>query len=338
MATTEARPLADHLSRTAVAGALVSIVITLTLAALATSRAAGHVLSPAALAVVVAGATFAGTIVGWPNAMYRGALDYLSGQVALTCGDDCPAERIHDTWTGGALWRTALKWAALGAVWAAAAGALAAVLLDDKRARFIVVFVVLAGLAGTVGVVVDTVGRHRGAHAARRATASTEPASIRRRAWRAIAAPLAVAQFIVNAGMAWVLFHDYEIHAAVPGPHALTESVALSDVTVVVVIVSAIFASLASTWGGADAQLGVVSLDDAEAQRATPKSLVGGQAVVYVALAGLLLAKLIGLVLPTSPTLLEVALARGVFAGILAFAAAGFGYVRGAVNGLAVAA
>jgi hypothetical protein len=37
-------------------------------------------------------------------------------------------------------------------------------------------------------------------------------------------------------------------------------------------------------------------------------------------------------VLPGTPTLLQVALARGALGGVLAFAAAGAGYVRGAVN------
>jgi hypothetical protein len=44
------------------------------------------------------------------------------------------------------------------------------------------------------------------------------------------------------------------------------------------------------------------------------------------------LGKAMAWVLPSSPSLLDVVLARAMFAGVLAFLAAGAGYVRGAVN------
>ena len=68
------------------------------------------------------------------------------------------------------------------------------------------------------------------------------------------------------------------------------------------------------------------------------KAPVGPQGIVYVAFLALLLAKLVDWFLPAYPSIVDVALARGLLAGVLAFAAAGFGYVRGAVNGRALAA
>ena len=67
-----------------------------------------------------------------------------------------------------------------------------------------------------------------------------------------------------------------------------------------------------------------------------PYQVPTGQGLVYIGLAGLLLGKLASLVLPGAPTLLQVALARGALGGVLAFAAAGAGYVRGAVNARAL--
>ena len=131
---------------------------------------------------------------------------------------------------------------------------------------------------------------------------------------------------------ACLLFHDYAVHAAGTGPKVLTRTVALADVVIIVVLVASIFGVVASRWGRTDVLLGRVSLDDPAAQQATVKSPIGPQGLVYIGLLGLLLGKLASLVLPGTPTLLQVALARGVLGGVLAFAAAGAGYVRGAVN------
>lgn len=333
------RPLPDHLARTLASGVIPVVIITLLVAAMATSRATAHVLSPLALALIVAGAAGTGVLVGWPSGLYNGAHDILTGAAVLGCEPGCRAEPGNDPWRAGALWRSTAAWALLVALWAGAGAALVAVALNGKQARLIVVFVALAAFAGASGLVIDAVARHRGAHAARRVLAlEREPDRIRTRGWRQIALPLAITQLVVNAGFAWVLFHSYAVHAPSGTPHALTKSVALADVMVRVALVAVIFGAVAAKWGATDALLGRATVDEANAQTATAKNLVGPQGIVYVAILAILVEKLTAMLLPSSPTLLQVAIARGAFAGMLTFAAAGAGYVRGAVNGRATRA
>ncbi len=157
-----------------------------------------------------------------------------------------------------------------------------------------------------------------------------EPIPIRHRAWRQVALPIAGVQLVVNAAFAWVLFHDYSTHAG--GAKLLTRSVALADVFVLVTIVSVVFGSVTATWGSTDTLLGRVTADDPAAQQATVKSPIGWQGILYIAVLAVVLSKVVAFLLPASPTLLEVAVARGLFASVLAFVASGAGYVRGAVN------
>jgi hypothetical protein len=332
------RPLHQHLARNTAQGSLVTVAVTLLIAALVSSRANAHLLSAAALALVVAGAAASGVLIGWSNGLYNGAFDVIRGETVLDCAPGCRAEPEIDPWQPRELWKTTLTWALLVSIWAASGAALVAVALNGKRARLLVVFVALAGLAGVASLVVDAIARHRGAHATRTLRAQpAERVGMRRRAWKQIALPIGLSQLLVNAGFAWVLFHDYVSPAkaaggATSGAKVLSQSVALADVAVIVTLVAAIFGSVAGRWGSTDVLLDRVELDDPEAQTVAPKSLVGVQGLVYIALLGLILAKVVTWLLPTSPNLLEVALARGLFAGVLAFVAAGAGYVRGAVN------
>ena len=324
----EARPLHDHLARNAAAGAGLQMVITLLVAAMATSRATHHVLSPAALAIIVAASAATGALVSWPNGLHAGARDFLSGQAVLECEPNCPAEVAGDPFEIAGLRRTTAAWALLVGVWAGAGGALVAAALGGKQARFIVVYAALAGLAGLAGVVIDTVARHRGAHAARRLlTDPPRPENIRQRGWHELALPLAVTQVLVNGGMAWVLFHN---------AHPLTRANALADVAVIAILVSAIFGSLAAGWGDTDAALGRILLDDPDHQQASAKSPIGWQGFVYIVVFGIIAGQVAAFALPTRPSLWEVAVARAAIGGLLAYLATGAGYVRGALNGKAV--
>jgi hypothetical protein len=332
------RALSQHLGRVAIAGAVVSALIALVVSALAASRATAHVLSPAGLAAVVAGAAAALVLVGWANGLYAGAADVLSGDASLTCGPGCRSEPAADPWAARRLWRTALGWSLLAAVWALAGAGLVAVALNGKRARLVVLVAAVAVLAGTASVVVDVVARHRGAHAARRALAASWPVtSLRRRAWREVALPLALGQAVVNGAMAWLLFHDYArgAAAAASSTRGLTGSVVTADFVVMVVLLTVVFSSLARRWGTTDAQLGRITLDDVDTQSVPAKAPVGGQGLLYVAVITYIVGKLTGSLLPAGPSLLAAALARGLFAGVLAYLVAGFSYTRGALNGSA---
>ena len=337
-ARVETRPLPQHLGRIAVAGAVVAFVIALVVSALAASRATAHVLSPAALAAVVAGAAAALVFVGWVNALYTGAADVLSAEAVLDCGPDCRSVPRDDPWGARRLWFGALAWSALAAVWALAGAGLVAVALDGKRARLVVLLAAFAGLAGTAAVVVEVLGRHRGAHAARRALGGAWPAtSLRKRAWKQVAVPIALGQAVVNAALSWVLFHDYVrgAGAAAAGTHGMTGKVVIADFVITVVTLTLVFASMTRRWGGTDAELGRLTLDDADAQVVPPKAPIGGQGVLYIAVLTYIVGILTGKFLPTGPTLWLAAVARGLFAGVLAYIVAGVSYTRGAVNSLA---
>jgi hypothetical protein len=114
----------------------------------------------------------------------------------------------------------------------------------------------------------------------------------------------------------------------------LTDSTALADALLIVVPLTIIFGGITRYMGAFDAATGRVELDDAETQTVDKKSPVGVQFMVYTAILGLVVARVIGLILPATPSLAAVILARAALAGVLVFIAAGIGYVRGACNGL----
>jgi hypothetical protein len=338
-ATVEEAPRrATRLATLTGATIVIQAVTALIVAGLAAARANDGVLTPAGLAGLTVGTAVASTLIGWPSGLYAGAAAVLDGQSRLDCDDACPGDRDADPFRAGNLWRSTVVLASLVALWALASAGLLAVALDNRPARVAVVIAALAGIGGVSAVVVDAAARHRGAHAALRLQASAPAAvPVRRRAWREVALPLAAAQALVNAGAAWVLFHDAPVHEPLVGG-ALTRSSALADVSVIITLLAVVFAvALAAPWGAVDARLGRVALDDPDAQRTSAKAPFGPQAIVYGAIAGYLLSKVVGWALPVNPTLAEVMIARGLYAGVLVAAFAAIGYVRGALNALAVA-
>jgi hypothetical protein len=334
--TREARPLHRRLGETAVGNTVVQVVVALIVAALAASRAAAHMLSPAGLVGIVAGAAATGALIAWIAGTYGGAADVLFGEAELDCSPHCPAAPDGDPWTARAVWRTAPQWSAAAAAWALAGAGLVAVVLNGKHAGLGVLFAVVVAFSGSAAVVIDTVARHRGAHAARLLLLEPPtPVPLRRRAWLQIGLPMAGVQSLVHVGMAWLLFHDYRVHQPF-APNALTRSVALADVGIVVLALVLIFAVvLARPWGEIDARLGRIHIDDPEAQVVPAKAPIGVPGVVYAAIACWLLAAVVGWVLPANPTLVQVMVARACYAGVLTLVFTAVGYVRGAVNALA---
>jgi hypothetical protein len=330
---TRAKPVPEYLSADARATGITLAVTFALVGGLAVSRASANVLSPAALALLVAAA--AGTLgsVGWVNGLYSGALDAIEGKVSPPTS---PGEG-RDPFAPRSLWIAALAWGLGAAAWAGAGAGLAAVALDGRRAQFAVVFVALVGLAGTAGLVANAIARRTGIDAVRRlGVATAAPVALRRRAWRHLALPMAAVQFCVNAGVSVLVFHDYTIGDAF-APKALTEAVALADVGITVIIVSLLFSWFAGRWGRVDAALGRIEVDDPATQVVSVKAPIGRQGVVYLGLIGaLIVGPLLGLLLPPTPSLLATVLVRSGFASALVFAVAGISYVRAAVNALAV--
>jgi hypothetical protein len=271
--------------------------------------------------------------MNWINGLYGGALAAVDGTVQTP---SVPTEG-RDPFAARNVWTSAVVWGACAGAWAAAGAGLAAVALDGRRAQFIVVFVALTGLAGTAGVVANAVARRTGIDGVRRLGVATAPAvPLRRRAWRQLALPMAAFQFAVNAGVSVLVFHDYTTGTA-PGPKTLDETVALADVGITVLIVCCLFAYYAGRWGRADGALGRIELDDPAAQAVPAKSPIGRQGIVYLGLiAAFVIGPLLGMLLPTGPSLLAVVLVRATFAAVLVYLVVGVAYVRAALNAVAV--
>jgi hypothetical protein len=337
-------PLGDYLTGTVVFNGGVQLAIAAALSALAVSRARAHVLSPAALAVVVALATVGLVAMAWANGAYAGAWDALAGDVVVddVVLDDASAASDRgvstDLLRGRRTWSIGARWGLVAGIWAAAGSGLVAVALNEKRARWIVIAMTWAVLAGGAAVAADTLARRSGVlTATRRTDAAAVP--LRRRAWSEVALPLAVVQGATNMVVAWLLFHDYTTgRAAAAGTGAatgalhLTDKVALADATFVIVLLTVTFGFIVRRWGAVDAALGRVALDEPAAQDVPAKVPLGRQGLVYVGIAGLFLARLLVIALPATPSLFAVILVRGVFTGVLLYAVAGVAYVRGALN------
>jgi hypothetical protein len=318
--------LREYLEANAFVGGAIQLVVALLVAALATSRADGHVLTPTALAGLLAGAAATGVVIGWPAGLYGGATDLLAGRVVL---EDAPRAWRHgegDAFDARRLWSSVGRWSLGAAAWALAGGGLVAAVLDGRRAGAVVITVCLFALAGIGGRAVDLAARRRGVDAARLRLVG-EPAPLRRRAWLHFGLPVAVGQAVANAAFAWVLFHDFAVGDAYAA-HPLTDSVALADVGTIVLLLSLLLGSMARQWGGVGAARGKVHVPE-EVHTQRP---VGVHGLVYVAFAALLLGRLAGLLLPATPTLARVMVVRGLFAGLLAGAVTAVAYVRGALN------
>ena len=324
------RALTDHLTASGLAVGAITALVLVVLAALATSRANGHVLSPAGVIAVVIGVAVALSSLGWANGLYGGAEDVLEDRVVFTCEPGCASEPADDPWQPAQLWRAVLIASAAAGLWAGATAGLVAVVLDAERAPFIVVCATLIGTVSLAATVVDIAARHRGVHAARaQSTTPVRPIALRRRAWREIALPIGALQLVINAAATWMLFHDY---TGTDGPRALTGSVVTSDFPIIALIAAAYLGVTATRWGRIDATLGRVTLDDPPAQTVGRSTPIGPQGLVYITVAAIVLGNVIGYVLPSRPSLLAAAVARGLFAAAATTLAVGAGYVRGAVN------
>jgi hypothetical protein len=315
----------ESLRASYISNSIQQLLLFLVFAALATSRAGGHVLSAGAVAGIVIVAAATSTIVGWTTNLYGAAFQVLTGVV------DADDETAPDAFDNRVLWRTTVLWALGAAAWAGAGAGLLAAVLNGRVARFPTIFVALVGLAGVQVMAISGAARRRGIAAA--TSSATRTSRLRKRAWLGIAVPYAVSQGLLNAGIAWVLFHSYPTgDASVKG--ALTNSTAFADVLLIVVLLTIVFGGMTRYMGAFDAATGRVEFDDVDTQTISKRAPIGVQFMVYTAIVGLILARLIGIVLPAAPSLAAVIVARGTFAGVLVFLASGIGYVRGACNGL----
>jgi hypothetical protein len=318
------QPRVTRLAQLSNATIVTQLVVAGAIAALAVSRADHGELSPLALTGLVAGAAASSTLIAWPAALTSGALEVLDGGEPPDCDERCPAALEPDVFLARNLWRRAVGLAVLVGAWAIASAGLMGIALDNRPARGAVIVASLVGISAVSTILVDAAARHRGAHAVARRRANPEATeSVRRRAWRDVALPIGGAQLVANIGAAWLLFHD-----DVRDPFA--------DAPIVVTVLAIVFAvGIAAPWGAVDVRLGRVVLDDPATQRATAGTPFGPQAIVYLALGGLLLARGFAYLLPSSPELWQVMAARGAFAGVLVCGYAALGYVRGALNALA---
>jgi hypothetical protein len=326
------------------AGAIGNVVAFVLLAATAASRAAHGVLSPAGLVAVVVGAAVAATTTGWVAGFYEGVDAGLRGTV------DPVTPAPDDGLTGRLPWRRAFGWAAWSGLWAGAGAVVLAAILRDHSAPFAVLAVALVAVAAPAAVAVDLAARATGAATgAALRTRRPEPAPLLRRAWRDLALPAAAVQAVVNTGAAWVLFHS----AAADG--TLSKGTAFADATLVAALLAALFGLLGSRWGAVDAVSGrigdLVSSSALGTAPPTPDPTgvagagqparasrlpLGPQALVYAAGLAVVTTSVAGLAVPSTPSLLRVAIVRGLLAGGLTLVACALGVVRGAANAVPI--
>jgi hypothetical protein len=319
--------LVDWLRARVRAGAIANVVAFVLLAATAASRASHGVLSPAGLVAVVIGAAVAATTTGWVAGFYEGVDAALRGHL------EGVAPAAHDDLTGRLPWRRAISWSAGSALWVGAGAVVLAAILQDHSAPFPVLAVALLTIAVPAALAVDVAARAAGA-ATGAALRTHRPAAVAllRRAWLDIALPAAVVQAVVNAGAAWLLFHS----AAADG--TLTKGTAFADAVLVAALLASLFGTLGQRWGAVDAVSARVSHGlprpgpAAGSGRSARIRAIGPQALVYAAGLAVLATSLAGLVVPSSPSLLRVALVRGLLAGGLTLVACALGVVRGATN------
>lgn len=324
------RGLVAWLRSRARAGAVANVIAFVLLASVAASRAAHGVLSPAGLVAVVIGAAVAATTTGWVAGFYEGADEALRGNL----DDIAPAD--HDGLTGRLPWRRALSWSAGSALWAGAGAVVLAAILQDHSAPFPVLAVALLAIAVPAALAVDVAARAAGAATgAALRTHRPDAVALLRRAWLDIALPAAGVQAVVNAGAAWLLFHT----AAADG--TLTKSTAFADAVLVAALLASLFGTLGQRWGAVDAVSGRVPHgtpgSGAAAGSGAPahsarSRVIGPQALVYAAALAVVATSLAGVVVPSAPSLLRVALVRGLLAGGLTLVACALGVVRGATN------
>lgn len=312
------RPVGAWLRERGRAGAVGTLVLFGLVAVTAGSRAAHGVLSPGGLAAVVAGAAAAAAVTGWVAGLHEGAAAVLGGEVAA------PAPAPRDELAGRRPWRLGAWWALGAGLWAGTGAVLVAAVLQHRSAPTSVVLVALLVLAAPAAIAVDLAARAAGARTGsllRRHRPDAQP--LLRRTWGAVALPVAASQLLVNAGAAWLLFQG----SAAEG--RLSRAEAFGDALVLAALLSALFGALAARWGSLDVASGRVEVPPGLVGRGGP---VGPQALVYAAAITVAAASVVGLVVPASPSLLRVALVRGLLAAALAAVAAALGYVRGACN------
>lgn len=318
-------PVAAWLRAKATSGAVGNLIVFSLLAATAASRAAYGVISPAGLVAVVIGAAIAATTTGWMAGFYEGAAASFDGSVHGAA----PASEDRASGRGG--WRDALSWAGPAALWAGTGAVVLAAVLRDHSAPFAVVAIALVAIVAPAAVVVDLAARASGAAAGAALRERTPtPTSLLRRAWGDLALPAAGLQVVVNAGAAWVLFQG----AAAEG--TLTRSGAFADAAIFAALLAWLFGTLGARWGAFDAAVGRIRLADPAGPTSSAPNAAshafGPQALVYLGGLTVLVTSALTLVVPANPSLLRVAIVRGLLAGGLTCAACALGVVRGARN------
>ena len=323
-------PVKEYLGSALFVTAILEVVTAAVLGGLAISRSTSHHLTGAQLAFVLALGAAAGAVTAWLNHFFIGLSDTSFG---LVSSDDPPPSLAGtDPLSPGVVWRRALISGALAGLWGVGLALLVFAAMNRKLAGFPIVFVGILVTWGIANLVTAFSGRVQAIRIGLADEIDAAPRPARRRAWRQIALPLAGFIGLTNAGIAWILFHDYSVGGTFAVAHTLTEQQALSDATILILFSLGIARFVSVRAGRAEAKLGLVSFEDVATQVPTARSLFGPQGLVYIYFGGIVLASLIRFVLPALPNLAEVMVARGVLAAAVAFCASGLSYIRGAAN------
>lgn len=328
-------PTRDYLGTNLFVGAVISLVVQLLIAGLAISRAQDHRLTGWSVAIILIGGAVTTGVLNSLLAYVGGVFDSTEGRVLPDDRGEPAAARPlkdepRDPLAPGTIWRRAFVWSAGAAVWGVAVAFLIVAALDGRSATYPIVLVGLLAVSSTIAIASNLLWRATGVGVARGGGAGTRT-TLRRRAWTNTGLPIALVFAGATALFTWVLFHDYAVGDAF-AKNALTEGEIFADLPVMLLIVGGLSAYAASQLARADVRLRYVRPDDPATQMHGPKVSFGPQALTYTVLATFVFAGVVRLAVPASPNLAEAMAVRSVIAGLIAWAFAGFAYVRAAGN------
>jgi hypothetical protein len=320
----------EYLSGQLFFGAIIAVLSAVFLSAYGISRVSSHRLSPGvAAAILIGGAGFNAltqSVVSFFTALHDAAVG-----VVTKDGTEKPSPEA-DPLSARAVWGRALAGGLAGAAWGTGLALLALATLNRRETHFLGLFVGVLFTAGVASVAAGLAGNALGVRTALDLPRATTPRPARRRAWLQLGVPFALVFGLFTAAFTLLLFHDYHVGSQFSS-HVLTSKEVFADLPIQLLIFVPLANFVLGRAGRAESVLGLVTYEDPDRELPQSTAIYGVQAMIWVSIivyfAG---GALLRFIVPSYPTLVETAIARGAFAFVALLIAGPMAYMRGAVN------
>jgi hypothetical protein len=320
----------QYLSGQVVFGVIIAVLSAVFLAAYGISRVSSHRLSPGvAAAILIGGAAFNAltqSIVSFYTALHDAAAGIVTKD-----GTEKPSPD-KDPLSARALWGRALAGGLAGAAWGTGLALLALAALNRRETHFLGLFVGVLFTAGVASVASGLAANALGVRTALDLPRVTTARPARRRAWGQLGLPFAVVFGLFTAAFTLLLFHDYHVGSQFSS-HVLTAKEVFGDLPIQLLIFIPLANYVLGRAGRAESILGLVTFEDPERELPRSTALYGVQAMIWASIivyfAG---GALLRFIVPSYPTLVEAAIARGAFTFVALLVTGPLAYMRGAVN------